>query len=105
MNGNNSKQVWSSYAKALVMVAIAILAGLCFSLALSDRFSWSETSIVAFRCVATGLLATSALGRLGWSIQTWGGSSPVESLNFWIFRILYLIGLAFTVASFCLKPV
>jgi hypothetical protein len=104
MSENGSSQVWLSYAKAFAMVVIAIPAGLCFGSVLHGRFSWSETSIVVFRCIAVGLLATSALGRLGWTIQTWGGKSPAESSNLWIFRILYLVGLASTVASFCLKP-
>jgi hypothetical protein len=41
---------------------------------------------------ATVLLLTAGIGRLGWEIQTWGGGTPPESLDQWIFLVLSLLG-------------
>jgi hypothetical protein len=104
MNHNNSRQVLCSYAKALAGVGVAIVVGLYGGFVMRSKFSWNETSIVIFRCISVGLLATSALGRLGWIIQTWGGNSQAERFNMWLFRVLYLVGLILTVVSFSFKP-
>ena len=39
------------------------------------------------------------LGLLGWEIRTWGGKSPQEKLDTWIYRILHCLGMFFLFAS------
>lgn len=57
-----------------------------YSLWRSDR-----TRLVLF-LLGTGILLVAGIGRLGWPIQTIGGSSPAEKVNQGIFLVLSLSG-------------
>ncbi|AQQ01254.1 hypothetical protein B0W48_16650 [Pseudoalteromonas aliena] len=37
--------------------------------------------------------AVATLGRLGWAEQTWGGETLLEHLDYWIFYLMYWIGM------------
>lgn len=54
--------------------------------------------------VGTGVLLVAGLGRLGWNIQTWGGYTPPEKLDnyiFWTFSLggTFLLLLDFFIAQ------
>ena len=38
------------------------------------------------------MLLTAGIGRLGWEVQTWDGTSPLESWNKIVFQILIHLG-------------
>jgi hypothetical protein len=56
---------------------------------ISKRSKWiKKKRLTALLVTGTGILLWSAIGRLGWSIQTWGGNSAREWFNiilFWCF--------------------
>jgi hypothetical protein len=98
-----TKEVLASYAKALGLATVAILVGVLFGWGLTKWFAWTGNGILIYRCISVGILATSALGRLGWDIVTWSGGTPAERLNTALFRVIYLTGLVLTSSSFALQ--
>ena len=47
---------------------------------------------LVYLIVGAGFLLVASVGKSGWSIQTYGGNTPAERLNEWIFIILSHIG-------------
>jgi hypothetical protein len=43
-------------------------------------------------CFGTAILLVAGIGKLGWSIQTVGGTTPAEKLNEYIFWVLSCVG-------------
>jgi hypothetical protein len=98
---NPWKKLISSWLRSLGLTALAVFAGLLIGkryIALaniavkSSRIAWFQ-----FIGVAVVLLAT--LAFISWGIQTRGGASTPEKVNNWAFRILYVIGSVFLIAS------
>ena len=93
---NAARDVVITIGGAVVVAHFLNRAGLSF---LSGDFvRW-------LRVGTTSCFAIATLGRSGWDIQTYGGSSLPERLNKVIFRVLYLIAFALVALSFLIKPV
>jgi len=82
------------YFYTFIFVAANFICALLFV-----RFSRSKCSKLinehirlVYLIVGAGFLLVASIGKLGWSIQTWDGNTPAESLNEWIFIILSHIG-------------
>ena len=81
---------------ASVVVALGILAGYFWA-------GYCPNSVNTFaRWIQLGsgaLFLWGVLGLLGWEIRTWGGKSPQEKLDVWIYRILHCLGMFLLFAS------
>jgi TRAP-type C4-dicarboxylate transport system permease small subunit len=57
---------------------------------------WAESIVknrqVILVCLGTAFLLVAGIGKLGWSIQTYDGTTPAENLNEYIFLVLSHIG-------------
>jgi hypothetical protein len=78
------------YGKAMVAVAVNI--GLAAILAHLAGRAVSRGIHLALLSVGAGLLLAAGIGRLGWAIQTIGGTSPPEVLDRRIFTALSHVG-------------
>lgn len=52
--------------------------------------------------VGTGMLLVAGIGRIGYALQTFDGTSPAERLDEWIFWTLSLVGTFLLVYDFAL---
>ena len=61
-----------------------------------DRSKWAKSVVekrqVILVCLGSALLLVAGIGKLGWSIQTYGGTTPAENLNERIFLVLSHLG-------------
>ena len=55
--------------------------------------------IIVTRLLGSILIASAVLGRIGYDIQTYGGTTKPEKINTRCFRVLYYIGLAILLFS------
>lgn len=94
MNDTPMDVVIFNYIKAAVIVVGDFGAAWAFA-------RWARKRLPLFRSkairvilflVGTGALFVAGIGRLGWDIQTWSGSSPAERLDQSIFIILSAVG-------------
>ena len=51
-----------------------------------------DRNLVALLIISAGFLLLAGIGKLGWSIQTYGGETSLEKLNNCLFLILSHIG-------------
>ena len=89
--------VWLAYGKALLHIAGNLIIAGAIVLALR-RFTSLEPSRriqQGFILAGTLCLLTAGIGKLGWSIQSWVGTTPPESLNQGIFLTLSHLGMFF----------
>jgi hypothetical protein len=56
-------------------------------------------AVIASQVFGAGLLLWGTLFVRGWEIQSWGGTTIIESVNQWIYRFLYCAGTAVVVWS------
>jgi hypothetical protein len=96
-------QVLARYGLSLVAVTAAVVVGLVLAWAAN---TWFRPHISAIRpwafILGVGLLLVAGIGRLGWDIQTWGGESPPERLDTWIFWILSSAGTVLLIVDYAL---
>jgi hypothetical protein len=89
-----STTVIFNYFYAFISVAVNLgvaLLFVCFSKSKYPKLINKHIRAV-YLIVGTSFLLVAGIGKLGWSIQTWDGNAPAESLNEWIFLILSHIG-------------
>jgi len=84
-----SKLLFYYLVVAISVVINIILAWVTAKFILSKHNAWTRKKrLTSLLVVGTGILLWAAIGRLGWSIQTFGGNSAREWLNiilFWSF--------------------
>ncbi|MFC1536110.1 hypothetical protein ACFL4H_01930 [Candidatus Neomarinimicrobiota bacterium] len=71
-------------------MAIAYFSAKIINTYLSSNLSDRTLSIILL--IGTAILLTAGIGRLGYEIQTWGGTTPLENMNKLVFRILTHLG-------------
>ena len=82
------------YFYTFVSVAVNFIVALlfvCFSRSKYPKLINKHIRLV-YLIVGSGFLLVASIGKLGWSIQTYGGNTPAERLNEWIFLFLSRIG-------------
>ena len=86
--------VFVSYLKAFVIICTTVFLGWLAAKVLISKFSFLITPALELALVVVGtiLLLTAGIGKLGWHIQTWGGQTPAESINDWLFFLLTIVG-------------
>jgi hypothetical protein len=96
-------EVWLSYAKALGHITCNFL--LAFSLVfVFHRYSALHPSHWAQSLLTLGgtfCLLTAGLGKLGWAIQSWGGTTPPEVLNHNLFLVISHVGMLLIFTEWC----
>jgi hypothetical protein len=89
------KTVILNYFKTAVIVAIEFLLAWVFAkwviCRYYPRFASKMTKLV-LSLTGTGVLLVAGIGRLGWQIQTFAGTTPPECLDQAIFLVLSLCG-------------
>jgi uncharacterized membrane protein len=100
----NEKIKEVGYAYLKWFLGAALLAGLG-SVAAHYINAYAPLSALQIRIlqVFSLVLEATSLGQCGYSIQTWGGTSPAEKLNQKLFAIFSSIGFLFIVFSFQLE--
>jgi TRAP-type C4-dicarboxylate transport system permease small subunit len=95
------------YVQAGCCVAVAVVAAFAVAYFINRaRLSLLSDGFMRFlRLITATFFATAVLGRSGWDIQTWRGTSPAEKWNKKIFRVLYIFGFFLLVLSFLIRPV
>ena len=96
------KEVGYSYLKWFFGAALLAGLGSVAAYYINASAPLSELPIRILQIFSLVLEATS-LGQCGYSIQTWGGTSPAEKLNQKLFTIFSSIGFFFVVFSFQLE--
>ena len=88
-------EVFHAYAKALIHVAVNLSVSFAVATAIGrvPTFRPSRRIELLFSLAGRVVLLVAGLGKLGWSIQTWGGNSPIEVLNGWVFLGLSHLGM------------
>ena len=78
---------------SLVLVLLVILLGWVTGHLLS-RFVGPPTQATARLILYSGIgtLLWATLGKCGWSIRSWNGTSLLEQVDNFLFRVLYLVG-------------
>ena len=93
-----------NYLKITCFVTLEII--LAFFAAKFAANKWPTISSTRSRLVlfliGCGSLLVSATGRLGWSIQTWGGGSRAEALDQATFWVLSVVGTFLLISDYCL---
>lgn len=82
------------YFYTFVGVAVNFIFALlfvCFSRSKCPKLINKHIRLV-YLIVGSGFLLVASIGKLGWSIQTFGGNTPAEKLNEGIFLFLSHIG-------------
>lgn len=100
----NMKIVLKQYLGALLVVAVAISITCGVSYWVNPQLDIDTDVLKWVRLAAASLFAASTLGRCGWSIQTWGGSSSAEVLNLKLFKTFYVLGFCLLVLTLLLHP-
>lgn len=95
------KEVNQSYLSSMLLVAVDIFAAFIVACFIHCCLCSCYTEILVTWSRVLGLLIIggAVLGRLGWTIQTFGGTTPPEEQNKFLFRLFYLIGIFFTALS------
>jgi hypothetical protein len=92
------------YALTLILVACGIVLT-CFVAKVTAKripsLATNNMRLVYF-LVGCCFLLVSAIGRIGWSIQTLAGDSPAERLDKTFFLILSGLGTFFLVLEYCI---
>ncbi|MBS1775022.1 MAG: hypothetical protein JSS64_01935 [Bacteroidetes bacterium] len=101
----NIKDVNNSYIKSVVKTAIDMLVAFGVAKLLLCSVADKETILILVKIFGTLglLLGASAIGQLGWEIQTWNGTSDAEKRNTQLFRIMYYFAIFFTALSLYLS--
>ena len=91
----------NSVAKNYLVAFLLTITAVLFGIFLQD-YDCLHISAALYAAISLCMFTLGTVGRLGFKDFTWGGSSAHENLDYWLFLILYFIGLASGIAS--LKP-
>jgi hypothetical protein len=98
------KAVIKHYLGAILVVGLSIAVTAGVSCLMNPALNIDSELLKWLRVTAASIFAASALGRLGWSVQTWSGDSKEERLNSAIFKVFYVIGFDILILTFLLNP-
>lgn len=96
------KEVWSSYFKWFMYVAVLATFASILACYLNIYLSFTALQIRIIQILSI-VLEAAPLGQRGHNIQTWSGVSPAEKLDGLLFIVLTSIGFFLIVFSFQLE--
>lgn len=94
------KQILLNYVKSLGLTFGGFLVAASIAWCLQGYLT--EKSVKILRLVSGSAGTVALFGRLGWSGQTWGGSSPPEKLDRGLYKSIYALGYILFVLSLLL---
>ncbi len=80
--------IWRAFLTVGKILFFALGAAYCFS-----KFTISDDVISVTQIISAFLILWALIGKLGWSIQTIGGQTPMEKANDFWFLVLNTIGI------------
>lgn len=93
------KDIFYGYLKSVGITLFLILFGMLFCFLIKKHIQNHFLVIQYIRLFSASFIAISLFGRLGWTIQTWGGKSKPEKINNIIYKVLYGLGFFFLIIS------
>jgi hypothetical protein len=95
-----TRALWGSLALVLCSIAAGYLGGKVLG---TVNCMATASMVRGLQITGATILLWATLFVRGWDIQTWGGETPTERVNRWLYRSLHCIGTAIIVASLSLQ--
>lgn len=104
LSRERTRKIRTKQRNALFHIVWLGLAGYLLASILNSYISLTPGQVLVSRVAAVSIIAWAALARLGWEIQSMGGTTVAEQIHTFSFRFFYSLGVFFTVAALFLEP-
>jgi len=88
-------KVWNTICRAFLMVLLIFICAVLSAFIMRDFITITDKWLLIIQIVSAFLILWALMGKLGWSIQTHGGTTLPEKINNFWFIFLNVIGIYF----------